>query len=495
MSPLFKRERIALLTAGIALGSVLTTMVGAAFLGSTVFRDVPQGHFADEAIGEMYELGIIKGLDATRFGPNEPVTRAQIAVLFKRLRDDLTGKGNVVSSRSSSRVSSSRSSSSTSSSSASSTSSSSSSSSSSTSQGYNPGGYVRFDANGYNVEKNISTGEVTILIVRTGGNQGSGTVDYAFSGATAVSGKDFTPVSGTLSFANKETSKKVKMKILNNSENTTTRTVTLTLSRPTGSVLLGTPPSVTLNINNPGTSSSSSSGVISSSAPSAATTVSLSAAGYGVAENGGGITITVTRKGVTTGTTDVDYSTGNGSGQAGSEYSATSGKLTFAAGETSKTFIVSVADNSSIDGNRTFSVNISNPTGGAALETSTAVVTINDNEAGPTTGSGSLKFSAAVYQLTEGQFQARITVNHVGGFIPVNVNYATSNGSALSGSDYTATSGTLSFARGETSKIFIVPVYKDTLSELEETVTLTLSSPTAGVTLADPSIATMKISD
>ena len=64
------------------------------------------------------------------------------------------------------------------------------------------------------------------------------------------------------------------------------------------------------------------------------------------------------------------------------------------------------------------------------------------------------------------------------------VDYATSNGSAVAGEDYTATSGTLTFAAGETSKTVSVPILDDSIDEGEETMTLTLSNA-GGATIAD----------
>ena len=59
----------------------------------------------------------------------------------------------------------------------------------------------------------------------------------------------------------------------------------------------------------------------------------------------------------------------------------------------------------------------------------------------------------------------------------VTVDYATSDGTATAGSDYTATNGTLSFAAGETEKTVSVPVLDDAHDEGSETLTLTLSNP------------------
>ena len=62
----------------------------------------------------------------------------------------------------------------------------------------------------------------------------------------------------------------------------------------------------------------------------------------------------------------------------------------------------------------------------------------------------------------------------------VTVDYATVDGSATAGSDYTATSGTLTFAAGETAKMVTVPVLDDSIDEGSETLTFTLSNPSGG---------------
>jgi chitinase len=68
----------------------------------------------------------------------------------------------------------------------------------------------------------------------------------------------------------------------------------------------------------------------------------------------------------------------------------------------------------------------------------------------------------------------------------VTVGYTTSNGTATAGSDYIATSGTLTFAPGETSRTVAIIVNGDTTAEAKETFTVTLSNP-SGATLVDGS--------
>ena len=66
----------------------------------------------------------------------------------------------------------------------------------------------------------------------------------------------------------------------------------------------------------------------------------------------------------------------------------------------------------------------------------------------------------------------------------VTVQYSTSNGTATAGSDYTATSGSLTIAAGQTTGHIDVPVLSDKVKESTEALTVTLTSPGYG-TLAD----------
>ena len=65
------------------------------------------------------------------------------------------------------------------------------------------------------------------------------------------------------------------------------------------------------------------------------------------------------------------------------------------------------------------------------------------------------------------------------------VTYGTANGTALAGSDYTTAGGTLTFAPGDTSKTVTVATIDDPINEGNETLSLNLSGPTGGATLAD----------
>ncbi|WP_223212347.1 Calx-beta domain-containing protein [Microcystis aeruginosa] len=76
----------------------------------------------------------------------------------------------------------------------------------------------------------------------------------------------------------------------------------------------------------------------------------------------------------------------------------------------------------------------------------------------------------------------------------VSVNYATSNGTATAGADYTATTGTLTFAPGVTTQVLNIPILNDSLNEANEIFTLALSSPTNAI-LGAVTAATTTITD
>jgi plastocyanin len=112
-------------------------------------------------------------------------------------------------------------------------------------------------------------------------------------------------------------------------------------------------------------------------------------------------------------------------------------------------------------------------------------------------GPGSLAFSTGNYSVGEGGGSATIIVRRTGGDDgAVSVAYATANGSATAGSDYTAASGTLNWPDGnDDNRTFTIPINNDTADEPNETVQISLSSPGGGATLGTPSSATLTIND
>ena len=110
---------------------------------------------------------------------------------------------------------------------------------------------------------------------------------------------------------------------------------------------------------------------------------------------------------------------------------------------------------------------------------------------------GTLQFSAPTYSVNESGPVATITITRNGGSDgAISVQFATSNGSATAGQDYTATTQTVTFAAGDVAnKTVTIPITNDTLVEGNETVNLALSNPTGGATLGAQSRALLTIVD
>ncbi|MFB3904885.1 MAG: SdrD B-like domain-containing protein [Acidobacteriota bacterium] len=110
---------------------------------------------------------------------------------------------------------------------------------------------------------------------------------------------------------------------------------------------------------------------------------------------------------------------------------------------------------------------------------------------------GQLKFSFANYTVNENvpSNLATIQVLRIDGNTgAVSVQYATSNGTATAGLDYSATSGTLNWANGDLApKNIYIPIVADIVPESHETVNIALSNPTGGATLGTPSTAVLTL--
>jgi hypothetical protein len=114
--------------------------------------------------------------------------------------------------------------------------------------------------------------------------------------------------------------------------------------------------------------------------PAPSGVIQFSASAYSVNENAGSVTISVTRSGNTSLTASVQYATADGSATSAADYTAISGTLTFAPGETTKTFSVLVTDDAVKESNETFSVLLGNPSNASLGNPVSATVTIFDND-------------------------------------------------------------------------------------------------------------------
>ena len=292
------------------------------------------------------------------------------------------------------------------------------------------------------------------------------TVSYRTSNGTASSFSDYTAASGTLTFRAGDTRKTISVRTDDDSRDESNETFTVRLSNANGATISDDSATGTI-IDNDGTQPA------------------LSIADASATE-GQTLSFAVTLSPAATSTVRVSYRTSNGTASSSTDYTATSGTLTFRAGDTRKTISVSTTDDSRDESNETFTVRLSNANG-ATISDDSATGTINDND------NTVPSLSIADARATEGQTLAFAVTLRPAVSSTVRVSYGTSNDTASSSSDYTSTSGTLTFRAGETSKTISVRTTSDTRDERDETFYVRLSSA-SGATISDSS-ATGTIND
>ncbi|MBI3922981.1 MAG: hypothetical protein HY318_16285, partial [Armatimonadetes bacterium] len=172
-------------------------------------------------------------------------------------------------------------------------------------------------------------------------------------------------------------------------------------------------------------------------------------------------------------TITVDYTTANGSAQAGTDYIALTGSMTFAPGDISESVTVTVNGDTLREPDEDFSVNLSNQTNASLLDAAGKCTLIND-DATPTLTVGNASVTEGNSGLQNLVFQFTLSSPSAQ---TVTVGYATANGTASATDDYVAASGTVTFNPMDTSRSVTVSVRGDTLYEPDETLLLNLSSP------------------
>ena len=349
-------------------------------------------------------------------------------------------------------------------------------------------------------KSSVEEGETASFVVTLSGEvSGTVSVPYTTANGTAESGtgKDYTTASGTLQFTAGDLSKTIEVTTLEDVLNEASETYTLTLTAVTGvsGVSLGT---------------ASATGTIEDDD---ALTAALGTHTANVAE-GSEATFEVDLSGGTsTADVEVTYAVDSDTtATSGDDYTAPSGKLTIAAGQSSGTITIGTNTDQVHDPGETVVLKLMSATTATRTVTvdDTAKVTTTIGEEGTETvsvGPVLVEDDAQTPNVDETDDKSSVEEGETASFVvtlsgevsgTVSVTYTTANGTAESGTgkDYTTASGTLQFAAGDLSKTIEVTTLEDVLNEASETYTLTLTAVTgvSGVSLGTSS-ATGTIED
>ncbi|MBV9467853.1 MAG: hypothetical protein JOZ57_01255, partial [Abitibacteriaceae bacterium] len=182
---------------------------------------------------------------------------------------------------------------------------------------------------------------------------------------------------------------------------------------------------------------------------------------------------TITLSAASTQPLTVQFATSDGTAKAGSDYQSTNVTVGFSPGTTTRTIAVPIIGDTLNEGNETFTVLLSNPSGGAVISNGSGTGLIVDDDPLPTLSINDVQVAEGNSGITNATFTVSLSV---ASGRTVTVNYATADGTALSGSDYTATAGTLTIAAGQKSATITVPILGDTAVEADETFTVNLTN-------------------
>ena len=313
-------------------------------------------------------------------------------------------------------------------------------------------------------EGSAGTTAAVFQVTLTGPTSETVTVDYATSNGTATAPSDYASASGTLTFDPGITSRTLQVAVAGDGTNEAPETFTVTLSNASGI----------------GIARAVATGTIVDDDP----LPSLSIGDVAVVEGTGGVVnavFSVTLSPASGRAATVAFATVSGTATvAGGDYTTASGTLTFDAGTTTQTVTVPVNGDLLNESDEQFSVALSTP-GNATIADGTGMATITDDDPLPSISIA----DASVVEGNSGTRNAVFTLSlSAASGRAVTVAYATANGSATAGSDYTPTSGTATFAAGATTATVNVPVTGDAAFESDETFVLDLSAP-SNATIAD----------
>jgi len=335
-----------------------------------------------------------------------------------------------------------------------------------------------------NFSVNEIDGTASVTVSRTDGSEGDVSISLSNLGtgtANPGTNADYVAFGGTQLqwYDGDATDKTFDITINDDSVVDGDKTINLTLGSAEGGADIGAQNVATLTI------------VDDESIPG---NISFDAAIYAVAEDGRYIDIIVSRLDGNA-PVSIDYASSDNTAIAGTDYIAISGTLDFSLNQTSKTIRVYITNNRIYEGDKTFNLTLSNPQGGVTLgQWSFSVVTIEEDELQP--DPSSIVFDVTSVNVDEAGSGVVVSLTRTGNTASVvSVDYATTDETAVAGSDYTAGSGTITFDAGVTSRTISLFVIDDAIAENTESFTVSLSNPLGGASLGTTQTMTVNIQD
>jgi hypothetical protein len=310
-----------------------------------------------------------------------------------------------------------------------------------------------------------SEGVATLFVTLDKATSSPFTLNYTTVDNSAKGGSDFRAVSGTLGFAAGDTVQAITIDITDDTLTEAQEQFFVNLSSPSG------PGAVQVQIADASGTVSIGRSDVQVAQPHIETESITVYEGDGIAE------FVVQLSTASSHTVAVEWNLSSISASSYSDYDYSSGTLTFAPGITTQTIQIALNDDTNIEGNESFQLNLFSPVNAILRdEEATAIATIIDNDivnTTPITAAVSIGDITVNESTGEATFQIMLDKALADDLV---IRYATRDGTAFAGEDYTATSGSLTFAAGDTIGSVTVNVIEDDISEADEYFELNLAA-------------------
>ena len=308
----------------------------------------------------------------------------------------------------------------------------------------------------------------------TGGNQ---TISLGVSGA-GITGGDYTLSNATITILNGSATGTVTFTVTDDIIVEGTETATLTISNPSSGLALGatTTQNITITDNDVAVTPTVDLSVSTNSGAEAAATV---------------VTVTATASAAVSGDQTVTLGV-SGAGITAGDYNLSGTTITIPDGNTTGTVTFTIVDDAIVEGTETAALIISSPSAGIILgAVSTQNISIADNDIAPTvnlavSSSTGTEAGTTVITVTATASAA------VGGDQTVSLAVT---GSGITAGDYALSNTSITILNGSTSGSVTFTIADDIVAEGPEIAMLTISSPSAGITLGATTARNINIVD
>lgn len=218
---------------------------------------------------------------------------------------------------------------------------------------------------------------------------------------------------------------------------------------------------------------------------------SFSQSNHNVNEGNVNFTVIVNRSGGAGQAVEVDYATvSGGSADAPADYTSKSGTLNFTSSQTSRTFTVTIKDDSANEGNETIRLRLSSPSDGGSVGDEATITIVDDD------GTATYAFASPNYSVVESQGPALLRVVRSGGTgSSIVLQCSVIGGDASTPSDYPSAQVQVSFSSGETEDDCVFPITNNAIAEATKTVLFQLSKVSGTGNVSGQSTATLNILD